>query len=194
VLARAGAPLTHGGTAVDLIARIGDSTHEIVVEPEPNAPEGATSGPSRLRVRVDGREHAIDLLPDDDGSGFSILLDGRPFDVALLEGGRGVRVGDRVFAIEIDEARRFRTRLAAARPHGLDRETVSAPMPGLVVAVPVAPGDAVSAGQTVAVIEAMKMQNELVAESAGRVHEVRARPGQVVESGAPLVILDRETA
>ncbi len=186
---------------MDLIARIGDATHEIVVEEEPGgaaaaarAPTtGAAPAPTRLRVRVDGRDHAIDILPEDGGD-FSLLLDGRPFDVALLEGGRGVRVGDRVFAIEIDEARRFRTRLAAARPHGLGRETVAAPMPGLVVAVPVAPGDAVAAGQTVAVIEAMKMQNELVAESAGRVHEVRARPGQVVESGTPLVILDRENA
>jgi biotin carboxyl carrier protein len=179
---------------MDLIARIGDATHEIVVDVERDAAAGAGGAATRLRVRVDGRDHAIDILPEDGGGGFSILLDGRPYEVALLDGGRAVRVRDRVFPIEIDEARRFRTRLAAARPHGRERETVAAPMPGLVVAVAVAAGDAVAAGQTVAVIEAMKMQNELVAESAGRVVEVRASPGQVVDSGAPLVVIDRESA
>src|SRR5262249_51015211 len=108
--------------------------------------------------------------------------------------GKRLRLGDRVYAIEIDEARRFRSRLAAGGPRGPARETIAAPMPGLVVAIPLSPGESISAGQTGAVIEAMKMPNELGAESGGRVREVCAAPGQVVESGAPLVVLDRETA
>jgi biotin carboxyl carrier protein len=179
---------------MDLIARMGDSIHEIAVEIDAEPASNGSAAPQRLRVRVDGREHSLDVHSLGAGGGLSVLLDGRPFDVALLPDGKGLRLGDRVYAVEIDEARRFRSRLAAAGPRGLARETVAAPMPGLVVAIPVSEGERVSPGQTVAVIEAMKMQNELVAEGAGRVREVRAAPGQVVESGAPLVILDRETA
>jgi biotin carboxyl carrier protein len=58
------------------------------------------------------------------------------------------------------------------------------------VAVRVAPGDAIEAGAPLVVMEAMKMQNELVAEMAGTVREVRVAAGNAVESGATLVIVD----
>jgi biotin carboxyl carrier protein len=63
-------------------------------------------------------------------------------------------------------------------------------MPGKVIALPVVAGDIVRAGQTVAIVEAMKMQNELTAEREGRVKEIRVAAGQVVESGEILVVLE----
>jgi biotin carboxyl carrier protein len=63
-------------------------------------------------------------------------------------------------------------------------------MPGLVVELRVKPGDAVQVGQPLVVMEAMKMQNELVSESPGVVREVRVRLQQAVESGTELVVIE----
>jgi biotin carboxyl carrier protein len=66
---------------------------------------------------------------------------------------------------------------------------VVAPMPGLIVRVNVEVSDAVTPGMPVVVMEAMKMENELRAHSAGVVSAVRVQPGTVVEKGAILVEL-----
>jgi biotin carboxyl carrier protein len=60
-------------------------------------------------------------------------------------------------------------------------------MPGMIVRVTVAPGDAVEAGQRIVAMEAMKMENELRASAAGIVKIVHATPGTAVEKGAVLV-------
>ena len=66
---------------------------------------------------------------------------------------------------------------------------VVAPMPGLIVRVNVAEGDAVQPGQGVIVMEAMKMENELRASAAGTVKAIHVTPGKAVEKGALLVEL-----
>ena len=66
---------------------------------------------------------------------------------------------------------------------------VRAPMPGLVVALPLNAGQQVDRGSAVAVVEAMKMQMEVPAPTAGRVEEVRVRPGQEVAGGQILVVI-----
>ena len=66
---------------------------------------------------------------------------------------------------------------------------VVAPMHGVVVEVAVAPGDDVREGQVVAVIEAMKMMNEIRAHRAGSVAAVVAAVGSTVEANAPLLTL-----
>ena len=60
---------------------------------------------------------------------------------------------------------------------------VGAPMPGLVVTVPVAPGEQVAKRQKLLTLEAMKMETTLYAEQAGRVADVLVRPGTQVEAG-----------
>ena len=64
-----------------------------------------------------------------------------------------------------------------------------APMPGKVVRVLVAPGDAVEADQGIVVVEAMKMQNELKAPRAGRVISVAAKEGATVAAGETLATI-----
>jgi biotin carboxyl carrier protein len=64
---------------------------------------------------------------------------------------------------------------------------VRAPMPGLIVQIEVGVGDSVIAGQGVAIMEAMKMENELRADAAGVVSRILVEPGQAVEKGAVLV-------
>lgn len=66
---------------------------------------------------------------------------------------------------------------------------VRAPMPGLVVATPVSPGQTVDRGTAVAIVEAMKMQMEVPAPLAGRIDEVRIRAGQEVAGDQILVVI-----
>jgi pyruvate carboxylase subunit B len=62
-------------------------------------------------------------------------------------------------------------------------------MPGLIVAVPVSEGQAVKKGQTVVVLESMKMENELKAPRDGTVASIKVAPRQSVEQHEPLVVL-----
>jgi glutaconyl-CoA decarboxylase len=79
---------------------------------------------------------------------------------------------------------------AAPAPVSLsDGEPVNAPMPGNILRVDVKEGDKVTAGQTLLILEAMKMENEITAPKDGTVVQVVTTKGAVVETGTPLVVL-----
>lgn len=81
-------------------------------------------------------------------------------------------------------------RLAAAPPSPpRDNKTITAPLPGTVVEVRVKPGQRVTAGQVLMIIEAMKMENEIPAPAGGVVREVLVEAGTTVSSGQPLVTI-----
>jgi biotin carboxyl carrier protein len=140
--------------------------------------------------RVDGRAvevHAAPVGP----KAVHLLADGRSRVVTVEPLGDGrfrATVGGRVVEGVVKDARAL-----LMEKYGLDagpkaaERVVKAPMPGLVVRVLVAPGDAVEAGQGVVVLEAMKMENELKAPAAGTVTAVHAQPGAAVGKGALLL-------
>jgi biotin carboxyl carrier protein len=97
--------------------------------------------------------------------------------------------GTRVEAEALDERMRAIKDLTAAASTSSGPAPLVAPMPGLVVRIAVSVGDTVSAGQGLAVIEAMKMENELRASAAGVVTAIRVVPGQAVDKGAVLIEL-----
>ena len=68
-------------------------------------------------------------------------------------------------------------------------ETVSSPMPGNIIRVDVKEGDKVTSGQVLIILEAMKMENEIVAPKDGTVAQVVTSKGAVVETGSPLVVI-----
>lgn len=68
-------------------------------------------------------------------------------------------------------------------------ETVAAPMPGTIVDVKVSAGQAVKSGDVLVVLEAMKMENEVMAPHDGTVAQVVTQKGAKVETGTPLVVL-----
>jgi acetyl/propionyl-CoA carboxylase alpha subunit len=90
----------------------------------------------------------------------------------------------------LDERTRAIRDLSAANTAPLGPAPIKAPMPGLIVRINVKVGDTVEAGQGVVVMEAMKMENELRATSAGTVKSVEVVPGAAVEKGALLVSLE----
>ena len=79
----------------------------------------------------------------------------------------------------------------ATTPSALDANTaaVTAPLPGTIISIKVKPGDKVTAKQTVAVLEAMKMENEIEAGYAGTVSEVRVAERDTVLEGAVLITI-----
>ena len=74
-------------------------------------------------------------------------------------------------------------------PVAAEGESINAPMQGKIIEVKVAAGDSVMPGQLVAVLEAMKMENDIVASEAGTVTSVAVSPGQSVDAGDVLIKL-----
>ena len=70
-----------------------------------------------------------------------------------------------------------------------DGEPVNAPMPGNILRIDVKEGDKVKAGQTLLILEAIKMENEIAAPKDGTVVQIATSKGAVVETGTPLIVL-----
>ena len=82
------------------------------------------------------------------------------------------------------------TSSASASPRANANNAVKAPLPGVIVEVKVAVGDKVKIGDTVVVLEAMKMANNLDTEKAGTVTAVFVQPGESVMEDTPLVVIE----
>jgi len=93
-----------------------------------------------------------------------------------------VHLQGQFYQVRVEDEREKRLRLADKGVERPDAEFVlKAPMPGLVVAVPVSEGQQVEKGQTLLVLESMKMQNELRAPHAGTVARLRVKAGESVQ-------------
>ena len=68
-------------------------------------------------------------------------------------------------------------------------EIIEAPIPGKILSVSVTPGNSVNEGDTICVIEAMKMENPILSPVTGSVTEVRVSPDQVVKTGQVLAVI-----
>ena len=119
---------------------------------------------------------------------YSILVDGASHEVRVDAG--QVTVGNRRLDYQVDDPRQWKRSSDAAGGQG--RAAILAPMPGKVVRILVAAGDAVEAGQGIIVVEAMKMQNEMKAPRAGRVAAIHAKENDSVVAGAVLAVIDSE--
>ena len=122
---------------------------------------------------------------------YSIVIHGHSYEVRtgpLPEGQTWVDVAGRRHQLELRDPRNGRPGSGAASRGG--PATLKAPMPGKVVRILVAEGDIVEAGQGLAVVEAMKMQNEMKAPRAGVVKSIKAREGATVTAGEALMVIE----
>jgi propionyl-CoA carboxylase alpha chain len=146
---------------------------------------------THLDVDADGRALSADVAPLPDGEVYSLLIDGRVHEVAVEEKDGAIFVtlhGQRHKVLVRHPLEKTLREVRHAGPSA-SGETIESPIPGLVVAIKVKVGDVVAKGQAVAVVEAMKMQNELTAQVGGTVSMVHAEEKQTVEAGAKLVSL-----
>ena len=164
-----------------------------------------------LAVSINGKERVVDM---DDGG---VRVDGQAVDVTLAQAEPGIWILRRgneqtvaqvdgragklavalrrpgqdvvVVAADVSEAARASMVAPARAAAGGAPITVRSPIPGRLIKLLVKAGDSVVAGQTMAVLEAMKMENEIPAPRAGRIAEVRCTEGTAVEAGQDLVVV-----
>jgi acetyl/propionyl-CoA carboxylase alpha subunit len=137
-----------------------------------------------LRARIEDREVEAILQPLPDGSAI-LTANGQRIRVFAARRGKSflVAAGPLAFEFATVEGR------AAHAAHGLTTPEVTAPMPGKILKVMVAEGERVEAGQALVVMEAMKMETTLVAESPAIVAKIRVTAGAMVDHGDVLIEL-----
>ncbi len=143
----------------------------------------------RAQWSIDGRALEVDAVEVERGI-YSILVDGASFEVRVesVDGKLIVTAGSRQFDVTVRDPREWnRNRANAAESEG--RQRVTAPMPGKIVRVLVAVGDAVTAGQGLVVVEAMKMQNEIRSAKSGTVEKLSVTEGQTVNAGEAIALI-----
>jgi glutaconyl-CoA/methylmalonyl-CoA decarboxylase subunit gamma len=168
-------------------------------------PPGSYAGKRAVKqyaVKIDGKEVRLDADSSDVEviqvePGLYLLRRGSEQSLVHVDGiGTKLTVEVRrpgldpvLVTAEVSDGRRGPTVAPAIAGGAAPPVTIRSPIPGRVVKVMVKAGDRVSAGQTVVVVEAMKMENELRAPRAGEVQEVRCAEGAAVEAGQDLATL-----
>jgi biotin carboxyl carrier protein len=141
----------------------------------------------RWHCVLDGQECSADVTQVDDKT-LSLLIGGESFEVRREPEGtlfiRGVR-----YDISVEDPRSWRgKRRRAGATEGPQKLTAS--MPGKIVRVLAQEGDTITAGQGIAVVEAMKMQNEIKSPKEGILKKLLVHPGKNVNAGEVLAIVE----
>lgn len=159
---------------------INSSPHEAVVE----------KAAGEYRVTVDGQQYKCVFKEN----GLYINGELLPIQVeGTLNDGAIVTSGERLMKVRVEQVQEIELVEATSSQEGgtlQAKNLITAPMPGKLISLKVKLGDKVAERQVVAVMEAMKMENEILAESAGTVKEIKVKPGETIEGGQTLVVLD----
>jgi biotin carboxyl carrier protein len=143
-------------------------------------------------VWVHGHPMYVDLEQVGGLPVYSLALDDKGY-VLFVEEGQGeyrVEVQGQVYPVQVSSQRpRLASRSVKCSGDGKDCLTINAPLAGDLVGLPVTTGEQVAAGQTVAIVESMKMQMKLKAPRASLVQSVHGPPGRTVIQGEELVVL-----
>ena len=164
------------------IAKLGDQSYTVEIE---------EIGKSLYRVSVDGNEFLVDGKKTG-RTNYSLIVDNRSFEIEVdnTDDEYRVLVDGRNYRIDLVDERKARVGGTRSGLELQGRQSVSVPMPGKIIAVLAAEGDAVEKGQGLVIVEAMKMENEVRSPVTGVVREIKVKPGDTVEGGAVLVIVE----
>ena len=143
----------------------------------------------RWSCRLEGRELQVDAIltrPDV----LSLRIGNNAYEIKSEHVANDLHlwVGSKRFAVEVRDPRSLRGRTRAGDDHGPKR--ITAAMPGKVVRLLVREGDEVELGAGVAVVEAMKMQNEIKSPKKGSVQKILVGEGAAVNAGDVLAIVE----
>jgi biotin carboxyl carrier protein len=144
------------------------------------------------RLRVNGEPRTVDFRAMDE-SLYSILMENKSHEIVIEDRGGGdyeLRLRGRLYTGQVlDERAQLMLTQRGAGMSQSGEIAIKAPMPGLIAAVTVTEGQEVAAGQTVVILESMKMQNELRTTRGGIVQRIQVQPGQSVEQNKVLVTI-----
>jgi biotin carboxyl carrier protein len=148
---------------------------------------------SRILIAVDDRKYELDIVEVEKGV-YSILYNGHSYNIELIKGETPkkflVNTFAKSFNVEVIDAE---SKYIRSRSQGQELEganTIQSPMPGKIVKIPVKVGDIVENGQTLIVVEAMKMQSEFKAAGEKIVREILVKEGDTVEAHQVMVRLE----
>lgn len=144
-------------------------------------------------ITVNGRKVTVDHKRFKGGKLHSLLADNVKFEFDLERSNGGYDIWHSkgsMFAEVVDEKTNRLRKLMGGTGGAAKLAQLKAPMPGLVVAVQVEPGQEVKKGDGLVIVEAMKMENELKATGAGKVKEIKVKQGQAVEKNEVLVVFE----
>jgi biotin carboxyl carrier protein len=161
------------------IATIDDKTYEIEINEEGE-------------IIVDGKQIVIDFQSVANQPVFSLLMNHQSYEASISPSDLGVEVllQGRLFHVDVEDERQRRLRESSAGATlQVGEYPLKAPMPGLVIDVPVKDGQSVKKGQDLVILESMKMQNELKAPREGVINRVRVKTGDRVDQNQVLLIL-----
>ncbi len=131
------------------------------------------------------------------GGRYSLLIQGKSYEIFAYRVNEPDVIGYRYevlvagqrFEIDVEDEREKALSGSIHGVHESGEAMVRAPMPGLVLQLPMEPGANVDRGQTVVILEAMKMENDLGSPITGKVKEIRVSKGQTVNQGDVLVVV-----
>jgi biotin carboxyl carrier protein len=142
-------------------------------------------------VSVDGKVYEVDFESVSGQPVYSLIVDGRSHEAYIYQAEDDnwhVLLHGRLYPVTVEDEREKRLRAAAG---GGVAETgeyhLRAPMPGLVVAIPVTEGQEIKKGQVILILESMKMQNELKSPRDGTIGRIRVKGGESVEQKQTLL-------
>lgn len=141
-------------------------------------------------VIVNGKLYEVDFEAVSGQPVYSLILDGKSHESYIARGDENweVLLRGRLYPVTVEDEREKRLRAAAGGGVAESGEFIlKAPMPGLVVAVPVSEGQEVKKGQVILILESMKMQNELKAPRDGIVQRIKVKAGESVEQKQTLL-------
>ncbi|MBN1145664.1 MAG: biotin/lipoyl-binding protein [Anaerolineales bacterium] len=147
------------------------------------------------RLLLNDRLYQVDFVSIGDQSLYSLLLDGKSYEAYVYPAEQSwqVLLQGRLYPAQVAEEREKLLRAVSGAGLGERAEYhLQAPMPGLVIAVPVSEGQEVHRGDILVVLESMKMQNELRSPSAGTVSSLRVKAGDNVEPRQTLLIVVKQ--
>jgi biotin carboxyl carrier protein len=145
------------------------------------------------RIAVGDRSFFVDMQAIGGQALFSLLIDHESYELVVDEHQDGFRVllWGEMYEVIVEDGRlrRAKTRKSSPADSPDGERIVRAPMPGLVVQIPVSVNQQVSAGQVLVVLESMKMENELLAPRQGIVKAVHVAVGDTPSLDEPLITL-----
>jgi biotin carboxyl carrier protein len=135
------------------------------------------------QVSIDGIIYQVDFMPVGDQQVYSLVVNGKSVDANVyFEDSWQVLFQGTLYSATVEDERE--KRLKAAMSGGVADHAdflLKAPMPGMVISIPVKEGQDVHKGDVLAVLESMKMQNELRSPRDGKITRLRVKPGDRVE-------------